>query len=150
MAGKYRNIRQSFAIQFRERFPTFARVKDRSFGTDHVYEHRVPNGAAFFLHLQISPKSWDTAFTLEMFWAQDGAHPGFCGGFVLPMDDPIPSAGRARIGLLWDPFQDYWWHFNEAAISFDPIIDDVLNRVANHVIPYFSRVAAHFGTSFNS
>ncbi|MHC4876327.1 MAG: hypothetical protein ACYTGL_07500 [Planctomycetota bacterium] len=150
MAGKYHAIRHSFATRFCERFPTFARVKDRAFGTDHVYEHRITNGPSFFLHLQISPKSWDTAFTLEMFWAEDGSHPGFCGSFVLPMDDPIPSAGRARVGLLWEPFQDYWWRFDEPVISFDPIINDVLDRVANHVMPCFSRIATHFGASFNS
>lgn len=147
---KYAAIRRSFSEQLHEEFPSFDRVSSPCFGADHVYETRPPVCGAFFLHLQVSPKSWNTAVTLEMFWAEDGLHPGDSASFAEPKEDRVPSSGRARVGLLWPPFSDYWWHFHPGAVVFTPVLSDAFGGLTEYVMLFFERVTEQWATAFSA
>ena len=116
-----------------------------------------------------SPKRWitvqsitfqrhkyDDAFTIEISWSCTNDSP-----FEATLRDPSApfelSGVRFRLGRFWEPQKDVWWYvaepnFGRSLLSvfrpasdpkaaIDAAVTDAIQRIQEHALPYFDRVA---------
>lgn len=154
-------VRQEFHSRLGATLPHFAVSNELDTPPGSVlYRWAARDDLVFFLLLQFHRREeW---FTVEIAWSRHGRWPAT----EVDRDPDLDSrkdTSRFRAGRLWAPPQeDIWWrlaprvsveaplegHFvavpqDELRRRVPAAVDDAVQRLVQHAVPYFTRVAAH-------
>ena len=160
-------LREAFESKVRERLPGFRPEKVRiGSRTETVFGRRCDANLFFFILLVLDPKrDW---FTVESGWSNNGKFPAD----ELPDIPTEKTCGRAamlfRVPFLWAKKDEWWelapewsdedwdeWLFNDkerpdeptevVLAKVPPVVDEVIDKIQKHLIPFFRRVSARHG-----
>ena len=172
-------LKSELERQIREKLPRFRPARLPQLPDFIVFCWTLAPELTVFVSFQISQKH--DSFTTECAWSTKGRFPASMTQMFprdipesgIRHDDPIDGEFRFRLGELFAPRQDFWWHLSpqltiedvlrqqqhvirtgnleeefpiEQAIARVPeAVNDALDRIVRHALPYFGEVARSHG-----
>lgn len=162
-----RRVRRRFGARLKQILPQFDEAKDELIPQGcRLYRWRPGGAVTFYLFLLIDPQS--DRFTVEVVWTLTGQWPPTFRGWGAPDDQPTEGTVEFRLCRFWEPKQDIWWEvarlptmedlerailtlgdyeeaLENALPRVEPLVDDAINRIEQHALPYFANIAARYG-----
>jgi hypothetical protein len=167
MRKDYSNyLRKSFEKRLKEEFPEFVIKKGEEYVSSGNRLYRYLLAPDFVLYIMLAVDDVQDAFTILIGHSINDKFP-IPTPFFEPTTSPLKSNLVFKLGRLWTE-KDVWWVVETTKESVQRIkdgslpalppeeymprverhVEDVMDKLHRYAVPWFQKVAAHFGHDF--
>lgn len=163
-------VEKCFERCLKSDLPGFERVDQVALPDEcELYERRVTS--KFLLYVMLQYHDNEDSFTIEIGWTLNGFFPEHLPMPRPPFEDAPTGDMLFRLGRLWEPTRDHWWHLapvayevplEEALKDYDrflhdsflnrpsvkellprvkPLVRDAVSKLLEYGMPYFQKIA---------